>query len=157
ERIADRSHQPRFLALQADAGGDEHGQQEKDHDGGRPLPLSTATGNLFDLIGSGWSDAHRWTGTSYVPFILTDDAQGPPPACLTEEVDQDVADRLAAIEKRRLPRLARIRIDLVVLMRRRDERPIDEHRPPDEILFGDESPVTAVAADVAIVTHGEIA
>src|SRR6185369_7327251 len=44
-----------------------------------------------------------------------------------------------------------------ILVRRRFERPVDEHRPANHIFFRDKSPVAAVITHVAIVSHGEIA
>src|SRR5262249_10175018 len=87
---------------------------------------------------------------------LADDSQGSTPASLGEKVDDHVSDGLAAFEERGLLWFSGVRIDLVVLMRWCHERPIDEHWPPDQILFRDEAPVPAVAADVAIIAHGEI-
>src|SRR5882672_2360869 len=43
-----------------------------------------------------------------------------------------------------------------VLVRRRNERPVDEHRPSDYILLRDESPEAAVIADVTIVAHRKV-
>src|SRR5215468_7513360 len=44
-----------------------------------------------------------------------------------------------------------------ILVRRGVERPVNEHWPPNDILFRDETPIPAVEADVAIVPHTEIA
>src|SRR5947209_16597233 len=48
-------------------------------------------------------------------------------------------------------------IGLLILIRRGFERPVNEHRTPDDILFRNESPVTAVVTYIAIVAHSEIA
>src|SRR5579872_1894463 len=36
------------------------------------------------------------------------------------------------------------------------EGPINEHRPSDHILLGNESPVAAVITDVTVVAHGKV-
>src|SRR5947209_3793327 len=77
---------------------------------------------------------------------LPDDVERAAPTRLGEEVGDHVHDEADAIADGAL----------FVLVTRRFKRPVNEHRPADDVRPRDESPVAAVFADVAIVAHPKI-
>src|SRR5579864_5713905 len=69
------------------------------------------------------------------------------PSGLVEEVKGHVREEADAFAE----------VGSAILVRRRVERPIDEHRPANHIFLWDEAPVPAIKADVAVIPHPEIA
>src|SRR5262252_3298828 len=69
----------------------------------------------------------------------------PGPAGLVKEMDHDGKKELKAFRN----------TGPCVLIPRLLERPIEKHRASDHVLKGNESPITAVKADVAIIAHCE--
>src|SRR5581483_6570038 len=69
------------------------------------------------------------------------------PACLIEEVNDDVEDEADAVAD----------VGLLILIFRGFERPVDEHGAADEVFPGNEAPKTAVPTVFAIIAHTEIA
>src|SRR3954451_15739456 len=67
------------------------------------------------------------------------------PTGLVEEMHHDVKNELDPFEK----------VFLQILEWRSLKGPVDEHRPANQVLFRNKSPVTTIEADVAIVAHGE--
>src|ERR1700747_439757 len=78
---------------------------------------------------------------------LAHDGEHAPPTSLIEEVNYDLADERHSLAD----------TCLLVLPPRRFERPVDEHRSPDDILLRNKSKIAAVVADVAVVTHPKVA
>src|ERR1017187_10624481 len=74
-----------------------------------------------------------------------DDVEGPVPASLIEDVNQNVAHEADPVTDR----------CLVDLFGRSLERPVDEHGPPDDVFTRDESPEAPVEGFGAVVAHGE--
>src|SRR5437588_12929131 len=79
--------------------------------------------------------------------ISLHDPECAPPTRLIEKVNHHVGDESDPIEK----------VCLLVLVRGRLERPVNEHGPPNQILARNESPVAAIVADVAVIAHGVVA
>src|ERR1700746_116998 len=75
------------------------------------------------------------------------DPEGAAPARFVEKVNGHMREKSDALAE----------IGAAVLIRRRIERPVDEHRPSDHVFFRDEAPVPAVEADITIVAHPKIA
>src|SRR5215469_17200712 len=73
--------------------------------------------------------------------------EGSPPASLVKEVNHDFGEEAQTLAE----------FLLQVLIPWSFKRPVDEHRPSDQVLAGYESPVPAVITDIAVVAHGEIA
>src|SRR5581483_7795362 len=69
------------------------------------------------------------------------------PACLIEEVNDDVEDEADAVAD----------VGLLILIFRGFERPIDEHGTADEVFPGNEAPEAAIPTVFAIIAHTEIA
>src|ERR1700758_2539494 len=69
------------------------------------------------------------------------------PTGLVEEVKGHMREEADALTK----------VGTAILIRRRVERPVDEHRPADHIFLRDEAPVPAIEADVPVVPHSKIA
>ena len=76
-----------------------------------------------------------------------DSFECPIPAGLVEEVNDRVQESGNSLGE----------FSLRVLALRGFERPVDEHRPADHMFLGDEAPVAAVQAHVAVVSHPEVA
>ena len=74
------------------------------------------------------------------------DVKGSTPAGVAEKVRHDVDEECGALSN----------ADFVYLIFGRFERPVDEKRTPQNILFRDESPVAAVEAVGAVIAHGEV-
>ncbi len=72
--------------------------------------------------------------------------QGAAPARFVEEVDDDVEDEADAVAHGGF-------VDLVF---RGDEGPVDEKGGGLRCFPADETPVTAVEADGAVISHGEV-
>src|SRR5215469_6384079 len=73
--------------------------------------------------------------------------ESPPPPGLIEKVNDHVSQKASAVARRRA----------LILIGRRLERPIYEQGTADHIVAGNKAPISAVVADIAIVTHHEIA
>src|SRR5205085_10996123 len=74
----------------------------------------------------------RWT-LDFGLWTLSDHRAGAPPACVVDEIQEDVRRWCAFVV-----------------------RPIYEHRAPDDQVARHEAPVTTVGAVVAIVAHDEV-
>src|ERR1019366_4444522 len=86
--------------------------------------------------------AESWTAK-----ISPHDPEGSRPACFIEEVKEGVLqEELHPVAYATHP----------PLVGWGDKRPVDEHRAPDHVFTGNESPVAAVFAHVAIVAHRKI-
>src|ERR1700757_2646694 len=70
----------------------------------------------------------------YRTAFLTHNLERALPACLIEEVQYHFTQKQKAIAPRRLQ----------VLIVRSLKRPINKHRPPDDVFLRNESPVTAI-------------
>src|SRR5215831_18686724 len=68
------------------------------------------------------------------------------PARFIKEVDYDSAQKQEPVAPSRL----------CVLIVRSLERPIDEHRPANDVLFRNESPVTAVQTYAPMIAHRKV-
>src|SRR5271169_1490921 len=89
----------------------------------------------------------EFRGVSTTTFKLFHGSEGPLPPRLIEKVQNLLAhNELNAIGPFRF----------CVLITRRYERPVDEHRTPDDVVFGNESPVAAVQAHATMITHREV-
>src|SRR5579872_3421982 len=69
------------------------------------------------------------------------------PASLVEEMQHLVAQN-------EFQAVAPCGLEVLIVGSRK--RPVDEHRPPNDIFLRDESPVAAVEAHAAVIAHGEI-
>src|SRR5277367_5140635 len=78
-------------------------------------------------------------------ILLLDEMEGALPACLVEDVEEDVAHETDTLADALL-------VDLVG---GGFKGPVDEHGAAYDVLAGDESPETAVEAFGAVVAHGE--
>src|ERR1700690_4257119 len=72
--------------------------------------------------------------------------EGSRPSRLIEEVNDGVQQKSQPVA----------RVAHQVLVGRSNKRPVDEYRPPDQVLLGNEAPVTAVFAHVAVIAHAEV-
>src|SRR5271155_994516 len=92
----------------------------------------------------------RWPSIDAIPvagsLISLHQVEGSTPARLVEKVKNDVSDEANTIGDP----------CLLVLVFRSDKRPIDEERAAHNVGAGNESPITAVQADGAIIAHGEV-
>src|SRR5581483_162050 len=70
----------------------------------------------------------------------------PLPACFVEKMNHDSAQEQSPIAP----------CGLAILVVGSFKRPVDEHRPPNDIFLGDESPIAAVQAHTAVIAHGEV-
>src|SRR5205085_10345348 len=70
-----------------------------------------------------------------------------PPPGLIEKVQDYISDELQTIAD----------FGFLILVRRGFERPVDKHRPPDDIFLRDESPEPAVVTYIPVVAHSEVA
>jgi hypothetical protein len=86
----------------------------------------------------------RWGG-SRRKSLLFDEMEGALPACLVEDVDENVAHEAEAIADALL-------VDLVGGGL---ERPVDEEGSAYDVFARDEAPVAAIEAFGAVVAHGE--
>src|SRR5205085_10787075 len=74
----------------------------------------------------------RWT-LDFGLWTLSDHRAGAPPACVVDEIQEDVRRWCAFVV-----------------------RPIDEHRAPDDQVARHEAQITTVGAVVAVVAHNEV-
>src|SRR4029077_2536921 len=65
------------------------------------------------------------------------------PPCLVEEVNHYLAQEQHPVAPVRLP----------VLIVGRLERPVNEHRPPNDVFFGNESPIPAIETHAPVIAH----
>src|ERR1700761_4222972 len=72
--------------------------------------------------------------------------EGPPPACLVEEVNKLMKGRSCLLFER----------DFVYLRFGHIDRPVDEQGSSQDILPGHKPPIAAVHAVCAVITHHEI-
>src|SRR5260370_23021 len=85
------------------------------------------------------------TGSYAGDDLLFNEMERRVPGGLVEDVDEDVPHEGDALSYALL----------VDLIRGRLERPVDEHGAADDVLAGNEAPVTAVEALRAVVAHGK--
>src|SRR5450631_3570932 len=88
----------------------------------------------------------EFRGASSWSAELSYELERPCPTCLVEKMQHHFAQKQSSIAPRGLP----------VLIIRRLERPVDEHRTPDDVCLGNESPVPAVQTHTAVVAHGKV-
>ncbi len=96
----------------------------------------------FGFLHECWSA--RWVGP-HGRNLLLNEMEGALPACLIEDVDEDVAHEAEALADALL-------VDLVGGSL---ERPVDEEGAAYDVLARDEAPVAAVEAFGTVVAHGE--
>ena len=89
----------------------------------------------------------RRHGMNSFQNFLANQFQSSGPTCFVKEVNDDVGNEAEPIGDR----------SHLVLIGWRDEGPVDEHGTADDISLGNKSPEAAIVADVAIVSHGEVA
>src|SRR5437879_10809482 len=81
------------------------------------------------------------------PSGSLDDFQRPLPAGLVKEVkNYFTEEKLNPIGP----------FCLAVLVIRSFKRPVNKHRPPDDIFLGNKSPIAAVQTDATMIAHGEV-
>src|ERR1700756_5593795 len=73
--------------------------------------------------------------------------QRPLPACLVKEVNNYFTEE-------KLNPIGPFCLEVLVI--RSFKRPVNKHRPPDNIFLGNESPIAAVQTDATMVAHGEV-
>src|SRR5262249_37978972 len=84
--------------------------------------------------------------TRSLRMVLPDYFEGARPACFGKEVGKQVRELLDAIAHVRLPVFVGVGF----------ERPIDDQGLADNEIARDESPITAVRAVVAVISHREV-
>src|SRR4030081_1801978 len=73
-------------------------------------------------------------------------SQRPPPPCFIEEMNDHMREESHPVAKRCFP----------VLIARSFERPVNEHGPPNHVLFRNKTPKAAVQAHIPVVSNREI-
>src|SRR6266542_1420219 len=76
----------------------------------------------------------------------SDQVERPLPARLVEEMQHYLTQKQQSIAPR----------GLAILIVRRFERPVDKHRPPNDVFLRNKSPVSAIETHSAMVAHRKV-